>query len=255
MHLHYHDELQATTPYPGVSRLICMDQALGAGAITQGLATIEPGATIRPHTHLVEDTFTILRDDVRVLVGDEVIEVRGRPATFLAPGNTMHAIRNVGGKTIFLPFAQPSVGVASHLVDVDDARWQAPSGPAAGESAQHVQYHDELQPDAPYSGCTQLITMDRWLGAGAITQGIVTIGPGAASRPHTHRVEESMMLLQGDVRILVGDEVAEVRGRQATFLAPANTVHAIRNIGETPVVLCFAYPSVDVALDHVTLDF
>lgn len=255
MHLHYHDELQAPTPYPGVTRLISMDRPLGSGAIQQGLATIEPGATIRPHTHLVEDCFTILRDDVRVLVGDEVIDVRGRRATFLAPANTMHAIRNVGERTIFLPFAQPSVGVASHLVDVDDRSWDAPSGPAARGSGAHVQYHDELQADAPYPGVTRLITMDRRFGAGAITQGIVTIAPGAASRPHAHRVEESVILLQGDARILVGDEVAEVRGRQATFLAPANAVHAVRNIGETPVVLSFAYPSVDVALDFVALDF
>ena len=147
MHLHYHDELQAPTPYPGVSRLISMDQSLGARAITQGLATIAPGATIRPHTHLVEDTFMILRDDVRVLGGDEVIEVRRWQATFLSPANTVHAIRNVGEKTISLCFAQPSVGVASHLVDVDDLRWEAPRGPAAGESASHVQYHDELQAD------------------------------------------------------------------------------------------------------------
>ena len=176
MRLHYHDELQAPVPYPGVSRLISMDQPLGSGTITQGLATIEPGATIPPHTHLVEDCFTILRDDVRVLVGDEVIEVRGRRATFLAPANTMHAIRNVGEKTIFLPFAQPSVGVASHLVDVDDERWQAPSGPAAGESARHVQYHDELDADAPYSGVTRLIIMDRRFCAGVINQGIVILG-------------------------------------------------------------------------------
>ncbi len=118
-----------------------------------------------------------------------------------------------------------------------------------------MQYHDQLQADVPHSGLTRLITMDRRFGAGAITQGIVTIDPRAAARPHTHRVEESMMLLQGDVRILVGDEVAEVRGRRATFLAPANTVHAVRNIGETPVVICFAHPGVDVALNAVALDF
>jgi quercetin dioxygenase-like cupin family protein len=111
------------------------------------------------------------------------------------------------------------------------------------------------QADVPHSGLTRLITMDRRFGAGAITQGIVTIDRGAASLPHAHRVEESMMLLQGDVRIVVGDEVAEVRGREATFLAPANTVHAVRNIGETPVVLCFVHPGVDVALNFVAFDF
>ena len=119
MDLHYHDELQAPTPYPGVSRLISMDQPLGAGAITQGLATIEPGATIRPHTHLVEDSFTILRDDVRVLVGDEVIEVRGRRATFLAPANTVHAIRNIGETPVVLCIAYPSVDVALNVVALD----------------------------------------------------------------------------------------------------------------------------------------
>jgi hypothetical protein len=32
----------------------------------------------------------------------------------------------------------------------------------------------------------------------------------------------------------------------ATFLAPANTVHSLRNVGTTPAVLCIAYPSVNV---------
>lgn len=110
--------------------------------------------------------------------------------------------------------------------------------------------HSELNAPSPFPGVARMITMDKHLGAGAITQGIVTMQPGTQSRPHTHQVEESMMLLQGHVRILIGREVTEVR-EPATFLAPANIVHSIRNVGSEPAVICIAYPSVNVETHFV----
>ena len=59
-----------------------------------------------------------------------------------------------------------------------------------------------------------------------------------------------MTLLEGRLRVLIGTEVAEVDA-PATFLAPANTVHALRNVGSTPAVLCIAYPSVNVGTYYV----
>ena len=59
-----------------------------------------------------------------------------------------------------------------------------------------------------------------------------------------------MTLLEGRLRVLIGTEVAEVDA-PATFLAPANAVHALRNVGETPAVLCIAYPSVNVGTYYV----
>jgi quercetin dioxygenase-like cupin family protein len=50
--------------------------------------------------------------------------------------------------------------------------------------------------------------------------------------------------------VRIGEDVVEVHDR-ATFLAPANTVHALRNIGAGPAVLCIAYPSVNVATHFV----
>src|SRR5262249_35284240 len=76
-------------------RIICMDQSLGSGAITQGVVTIEPGKQTRPHTHRVEESMTLLEGRLRVLIGTEVTEVDA-PATFLAPANTVHGLRNVG---------------------------------------------------------------------------------------------------------------------------------------------------------------
>jgi len=59
-----------------------------------------------------------------------------------------------------------------------------------------------------------------------------------------------MTLLEGCLRVLIGTEVAEVDA-PATFLAPKNTVHALRNVASTPAVLCIAYPSVNVGTYYV----
>lgn len=57
MILHHHKDLDAPSPYPGLVRMICMDQHLGSGAITQGMVTIDPGKQSRPHTHRVGTYF------------------------------------------------------------------------------------------------------------------------------------------------------------------------------------------------------
>ena len=119
----------------------------------------------------------------------------------------------------------------------------------------NITYHDELEAVSPYPGLTRKITMDKQFGAGGITQGMVTIEAGMAVRPHTHLVEESITLLEGDLRILVGDETTEVRGRRCTFVAPANVVHALRNIGDTPALLCIAYPGVGVTAQMADREF
>jgi quercetin dioxygenase-like cupin family protein len=117
MNVTYHDEVEAVSPYPGFSRLITMDQQFGSAAITQGMVTIEPGGVIRPHTHLVEESVTVLEGDVRILVGDETIESNGRRLTFLAPANTVHAVRNIGDRPAQLTMAYPSVGVTLNFVE------------------------------------------------------------------------------------------------------------------------------------------
>ena len=54
MILHRHQDLERASPSPGLFRILVMDQNLGAGAITQGMVTIESGKQTRPHTHRVE---------------------------------------------------------------------------------------------------------------------------------------------------------------------------------------------------------
>jgi quercetin dioxygenase-like cupin family protein len=116
MNITYHDELEGVSPYPGVMRTLTMDQKIGSGAITMGMVRVEPGMVIKPHTHLVEESMTLLEGDALLLVGDERLEVRGRRATFLAPGNTVHGLRNIGTTDVVLCIAYPAVGVTAQLV-------------------------------------------------------------------------------------------------------------------------------------------
>jgi quercetin dioxygenase-like cupin family protein len=119
LNLNLHAECTAATPFPGVTRTITMDRSGGAGGISTGLVTIEPGGAIRPHTHLVEEAMTVLEGDVLVLVGDERREVRGGGFTVLAPANVPHGFRNIGATIVRIVIAYPSVEVTATAAQVD----------------------------------------------------------------------------------------------------------------------------------------
>jgi quercetin dioxygenase-like cupin family protein len=113
----FHRDRSFITPYPGVQRMMVADREDGSGAISMLIGIVEPGAAILPHTHPVEEAFTILEGDARVLVGDETFEVRGGGATFVAPGNTVHGLRNIGDVPVKVLGAYPSVNVSATRVD------------------------------------------------------------------------------------------------------------------------------------------
>ncbi len=89
---------------------------------------------------------------------------------------------------------------------------------------------------------------------GALTTAILHLEPGGTIRPHTHLIEEAMTLLEGRLLILVGDETAEIEGG-TSWLAPANTVHGARNVGQSQAVMVIAYPGVEVAAFPVEREF
>ena len=113
---------------------------------------------------------------------------------------------------------------------------------------------DEIQGEVRGPGVVRKLTVDKSTGAGAITAGVVYLEPGGLIPPHTHLVEEAMTLMEGRLKILVGTETDEVSAG-ASWLAPANTVHGARNIGESQAVLIIAYPAVEVGATRVDVDF
>ena len=117
-----------------------------------------------------------------------------------------------------------------------------------------VSRHEDIEGEVRGPGVTRKLTVDRSTGAGAITAGVVYLEPGGLIPPHTHLVEEAMTLVEGKLKILVGTETDEVSAG-TSWLAPANTVHGARNVGDGQAVLIIAYPAVEVGATRVEVDF
>jgi quercetin dioxygenase-like cupin family protein len=117
-----------------------------------------------------------------------------------------------------------------------------------------VSKHDDIPGEQRGPGVVRKLTIDKSTGAGAITAGVVYLEPGGTIRPHTHLIEEAMTLVEGRLKILVGNETAEVEAGTSWF-APGNTVHGARNIGDGQAVLIIAYPAVEVAAFPVDVEF
>jgi len=117
-----------------------------------------------------------------------------------------------------------------------------------------VSRHADIPGEARGPGVTRKLTIDKSTGAGAITAGIVYLEPGGLIPPHTHLVEEAMTLVEGTLKILVGTETDEVSAG-TSWLAPANTVHGARNVGQGQATLIIAYPAIEVGATRVEVEF
>ncbi|MCC7372946.1 MAG: cupin domain-containing protein [Chloroflexi bacterium] len=113
-----HADIPAETRGPGVTRRITIDKATGSGAITAGVVYLEPGGTIPPHTHLVEEAMTLVEGKLKILVGTETDEVDAG-TSWRAPANTIHGARNIGDSQATLIIAYPANEVAAFRVDVE----------------------------------------------------------------------------------------------------------------------------------------
>ena len=96
-----------------------------------------------------------------------------------------------------------------------------------------------------FPGVWHQVLVDRALGAGAVTMGRVRIEPGSGIPPHSHTVEDAMVVLSGKAEFHVDGEVVELVPGSG-MLVPANAVHWGGCIGEEPLELVFTWPSVDV---------
>ena len=117
-----------------------------------------------------------------------------------------------------------------------------------------VSKHEDIKGEVRGPGVTRKLTIDKSTGAGAITAGVVYLEPGGTIPPHTHLVEEAMTLVEGKLKILVGTETDEVSAG-TSWLAPANTVHGARNIGDGQATLIIAYPAIEVGATRVDVEF
>jgi quercetin dioxygenase-like cupin family protein len=113
-----HADVASEVRGPGVTRKITVDKSTGSGAITAGVVFLEPGGTIPPHTHLVEEAMTLVEGKLKILVGTETDEVEA-PVSWLAPANMVHGARNIGDGPATLIIAYPANEVGATRVEVE----------------------------------------------------------------------------------------------------------------------------------------
>ncbi len=83
-------------------------------------------------------------------------------------------------------------------------------------------------------------------GSQAVTMGKITIQPGYEIPPHTHPVDDAMIILQGKGELYTeGGSIPIEAG--CHLWAPANSRHGVKNTGDGPVVLVYTWPAVNVA--------
>jgi mannose-6-phosphate isomerase-like protein (cupin superfamily) len=105
--------------------------------------------------------------------------------------------------------------------------------------------HSEGLVDSPEPGINRVTIVHRGSGAGALTTRLVTIDPGVRTTPHWHKIEEAMMVLEGEGQAVLGDETLPIKAGE-TLLGPAGIRHGFINTGSAPLRLAVAFPAVEV---------
>jgi quercetin dioxygenase-like cupin family protein len=90
---------------------------------------------------------------------------------------------------------------------------------------------------------TPLVT--RSVGSESFITGITSFEPGAVIPFHSHNVQESVMLLEGEAIMDIDGESYPVQLNDTTFIPP-NVPHRFRNASDTkPMKILWIYASLD----------
>ena len=78
-----------------------------------------------------------------------------------------------------------------------------------------------------------------------VTTGMTVFSPGTAIPLHSHNVEESVLVLEGEATAVVGEDEFDLAAGQATWV-PAGVPHCFRNRGEGSMTIYWVYGGRDV---------
>ena len=78
------------------------------------------------------------------------------------------------------------------------------------------------------------------IGATSISNGVTTFAPGTAIPLHTHNVEESVTVLEGDAIAEVSGQTQRLKPYDTTFVPPG-IPHRFRNVGEGVMRILWVY--------------
>ncbi|MCF8127746.1 MAG: cupin domain-containing protein [Deltaproteobacteria bacterium] len=89
----------------------------------------------------------------------------------------------------------------------------------------------------------QAVEYDR--GSQAVTMGKLTLQPGSEIPPHTHPVDDCMIIIQGSGQLYTEDDPVPIEAG-CHLWASANSRHGLKNTGSTPLILIYTWPAVNV---------
>jgi mannose-6-phosphate isomerase-like protein (cupin superfamily) len=197
-----------------------------------------------PHIHRRHvDAFFVIDGELEFDVGPELAAVRARAGTFvLVPPLVVHTFANtIGATATWLNFHAPSTGFLAYVRGESDA-FDSVEVPAAGQLAtadgvivSAVDGDDELLQregsglrvvgDAPQLAAVELI-----------------LPPGFANEHSRPGEVTSFFVLEGEVELVVGEEVAHA-GPGTWLRAAPGVLHGLRNTGFGPArLLCVRAP-------------
>ncbi|WP_426245040.1 cupin domain-containing protein [Nocardioides sp. LHG3406-4] len=100
---------------------------------------------------------------------------------------------------------------------------------------------DEVEPFDRGNGVATIPYVGVWNSeSSVITTGQTTFQPGTALPLHSHNVEESVLILEGEAMAEIGDVRVDLVAGQATWV-PAGVSHRFANRGDSPMRIYWVY--------------
>lgn len=101
---------------PGVFQIHYLDKHSGAGGVSMGHVTLQPGAALRVHTHTVEDAMVVVEGNGTFVQGDEEHAIEQGMA-LLAPAGVPHGLKNDSNGPLRIVYTWPSVDVERFFIE------------------------------------------------------------------------------------------------------------------------------------------
>lgn len=109
-----------------------------------------------------------------------------------------------------------------------------------------VLHPDQIEPFDRGTGVKTLPLVGKWNTEGnRVTTGITIFGPGTQIPLHSHNVEETVMVLEGQATAVVADDRFELQAGDVTWV-PSGVPHCFINRGQGQMRIYWVYGGRDV---------
>ncbi len=239
----------------GFRRCALVDRAAGSVHMTVGLCALAAGGEVEPHLHSFEESFFVLEGNpllvldgrgARLVPGTCGVVPVGVPHAWLGPpGGEARWIElqspqprgpDLPADTFFtgapLRFEETSLDIrdprSRHLFRLDDGQLDLDRLKAGAPVDAPTVSASMATALLAYSGITVKMLVDQRLDAHLGLMFMVEYQPGGIAQPHDHPLEESYVMLEGEVEA-VADGARYTLREGDTFWTGVGCIHAFEN--------------------------